>query len=521
LVAKISPLLIAVKRRVDPFLPLAVILLVAASLRLAYLWNDVPPLFADEIEQYVSVHSIATTGVDVDGRLRPFLYCRLDYNPPMYGIAGYTSTLIFGNTPFGWRFPAVIFGLISIVLLFLVVRQVTKYNTIALLSALLLAIEPDHIHFSRIGWEPAPNVLVCVLGAIWLSLSALRDRGKPLSFWKLVGAGIFLGLCPYTDQSASFYAALLLGSLWILNVGRLHGIRNLLSIATAIAIAFAILTPALILTITDPHAHDRGLRIATFANGINGTTLLTFLHNYIVHFSWAYLVTSGSPQPRYLSGIGILYWWYVPLVALGVICASQYIRSRALCWWLWFWLAIYPLGGALTNDGVEPHAARTIAGTPALCIFAAIGMYAVWKTAERIRIGQLRRSIKVGLVSATLLCACWSVWSFAVYYWTIYPVMSAREWESGAREAFAAVKIRQSNYRRLCMDGFSYWHIQSMEQYFLPDTPLTVIENSADPQCSQPGTLVLSTSAVSLPGFSVTNTFNGLDGRMFAVLEAH
>ena len=172
---------VAVPPRPSNLILLLAILFVGAVFRLALLWKDAPPLFADEIEQYVSVHSIVTTGADVDGRLLPFLDCRLGRNPPMYGVAGYVSTLVFGNSTFGWRFPAVVFGLIAIALTFLVVRELTKRDGIALLAALLLAIEPDHIHFSRIGWEPA-TVLPFLLGAVWFLLRALREPKRPLPF---------------------------------------------------------------------------------------------------------------------------------------------------------------------------------------------------------------------------------------------------------------------------------------------------------------------------------------------------
>ena len=100
-------------------------------------------------------------------------------------------------------------------------------------------------------------------------------------------------------------------------------------------------------------------------------------------------------------------------------------------------------------------------------------------------------------------------------------MVSARAWESGAREAFAAVRARQGDYRRLCTVGLSYWHIQSLERYFLSDTPLMLFEGSNHPECSQPATLLLSTSVKRLPGFFVVNIISsGLDGNLFAVLEA-
>jgi len=178
-----------------------------------------------------------------------------------------------------------------------------------------------------------------------------------------------------------------------------------------------IAAPGVWISTTDPHTFGRGMRISTFANGLNVASLQSFTHNYVSHFGWKYLFTSGSPDPRYLGGFGILHWWYAPLIGLGAVYAGRCARSRALCWWLWIWLAAYPLGGALTNDGVVPHAPRTIAGTPALCIFAAIGVYALLIHIGRMASGEKWRHV-YRLAVCLLLAACVlrSVWSFSRYY---------------------------------------------------------------------------------------------------------
>ena len=88
---------------------LVLILLLGAFLRLYQLSAIPSELIVDEIDLYNSAHSIVTTGHDVDGTLLPFLYARFTRNPPAYAVAGFASTLVFGKTPLGLRFPAVIF----------------------------------------------------------------------------------------------------------------------------------------------------------------------------------------------------------------------------------------------------------------------------------------------------------------------------------------------------------------------------------------------------------------------------
>ncbi len=101
---------------------LAVLLLIVvlgAGLRMYHLTTVPTELIVDEIDLYNSAQSIAATGHDIDGARLPFLYSSFTRNPPLYAVAGYASSLVFGKTPFGLRFPAVLFGLASIVLVHL------------------------------------------------------------------------------------------------------------------------------------------------------------------------------------------------------------------------------------------------------------------------------------------------------------------------------------------------------------------------------------------------------------------
>jgi 4-amino-4-deoxy-L-arabinose transferase-like glycosyltransferase len=479
-------------------------------LRLANLWSAEPPLFSDELEQYVSVHSIATTGADVDGKLEPFLYSRVERNPPLYGIAGYLSTRVFGNDPFGWRFPAAIFGLIAILMLYRIVLELTRRRDIALVAALFLAIEPMAIHFSRIGWEPA-TVLPVLLGALAVLLAALRDERGPPSFPLLLAAAVLIGITPYTYPASFLYAVVLGGGLFAVHPQVFRDAGNRLKLAASAALALLIAAPGLAIGLTDPLSVRRGRYMFTFGHGVNAASLSTFAHNYAAHFSWRYLFLSGTNNGLFLHGYGALYWWFAPLLLAGLIFCPRYVRSPALCYWLAIWLVAYPLAGALTNDGTVPHPARTIAGLPLFAMFAAFGLFALLDAGRRYR---------PAIVAAVTACAAVSLWSFCAWYFNVYPVASAEAWESGAREAFAEVRAHESGYRTLCLIDFNPFHVVTLERYYLPDTKLHVIEGETLPECAEPATLILSTHPVALPGFAFVSVSRGLDGRPFAVLEA-
>ena len=131
----------------------------------------------------------------------------------------------------------------------------------------------------------------------------------------------------------------------------------------------------------DEHTVSHTLDMATFAGGVLGEPQsIRFFANYAAHFNWSYLVTTGDPKPRitwrYLNGMGAFFGWVVLLAALGFAASARYIRPRWALVWTWLWLAAYPLGGALTNQGAPgtPNAPRTLAGAPVFCILAAVGI---------------------------------------------------------------------------------------------------------------------------------------------------
>ena len=69
---------------------------------------------------------------------------------------------IFGQSEFSIRFPALIFGVLSIFMIYKLGKVLFNLE-IGLLSALILAISPFHIHYSQ---EARPYSLLMVLSLI-------------------------------------------------------------------------------------------------------------------------------------------------------------------------------------------------------------------------------------------------------------------------------------------------------------------------------------------------------------------
>ncbi len=75
-------------------------------------------------------------------------YAKADFHPPGWIILLWGWTKIFGYSEIALRIPSVIFGLLSIWLIYLVGKKLFSKN-LGLLTALLIAINPLHIYYSQ------------------------------------------------------------------------------------------------------------------------------------------------------------------------------------------------------------------------------------------------------------------------------------------------------------------------------------------------------------------------------------
>jgi 4-amino-4-deoxy-L-arabinose transferase-like glycosyltransferase len=518
-------------RRYAHLIAFGLVILLGAGLRMYDLSRVPTELVVDEIDLYNSAHSIATTGRDIDGTLLPFLYSPLTRNPPMYAIAGYASSLVFGKTPFGLRFPAVLFGLAAIVLIYGIAFELTRRRDIALVAALLQATQPIFIQFSRVAWEPASE-LPFLLAGLYVLLRTFRRADEfgtspqAIPFKALALAAFLLGLTSYTYLAGWFYAVVLGGAVIALNAWRFRSYEGWMKILGTCAIWLLVSTPALWMWFFDPHTTSRTERIATFAQGISLETLRVFAANSLTHFRWSYLVTTGDPQTgltwRYLNGFGAFFWWVIPLAVLGLGCAFRYIRARWALAWMWVWLFAYPLGGALTNEGA-PNAPRTLAGAPAFCIFAALGFALLLDCAASLRWPRARNVAKITVRSLFAAATAVSVALFSWFYFTRYVHLNSNAWDSGTHAMFAAVRTHRDGYDRICFSVRPAWYgIDSYVRFYLDDIRMRKIENITDPACFLPGTLLVidTDHAVARRGFATIATVTDVDGSKFAVITA-
>lgn len=177
----------------DRRFPLFVWAISLAGLLLRVLWLPSQPPSVDDF-------SVAITAINYveSGQLGPTMW----NHPGLRNLLVYWSMQFVGSGVVGVKGWCVLFGTLSVPLLALVTRRLTGSAPAALIAALLWAVEPLAIDFSRQGINDIYLAFFPLL-AIWCALR-YDEKDNP---WWLAAAGAAFGLGLASKWSALFQMA--------------------------------------------------------------------------------------------------------------------------------------------------------------------------------------------------------------------------------------------------------------------------------------------------------------------------
>jgi mannosyltransferase len=293
------------------------------------------------------------------------------------------------------RLPAVIFGTLSVLALFLVAGQFFPHP-IPLLAALLLALSPLHVWYSQDGrWYVQ---WVCLATFSYLALLQAWRNGR-LGGWVSYAALTVLGV--YTFIFAFLVVGCQAVSAWILQrIGpaRPRFLRTFVAVQAGVVLATA---PVLWLTLNE-HARPKGTPRPTTLAAL-GYTVFAYAAGFSLGPTTAYLHALPSARQVLAENpiTAIVLVGFVPLVGLGIRRAFRTPVAAAV---LLPWLCGLPLLVFIVAQvsNVVYEVRYTLAALPAFVLLIAAG------TAE---ISPRMRQVTLGGV-----LACF-VWSLANHYW--------------------------------------------------------------------------------------------------------
>ena len=165
---------------------LGLILLASLVLRTYGLQTSPPSLYWDEMDVGYQAYSILKTGKDYFGET-PLLtiHSFADFRAPLSIYLTIPFVWIMGLSAWSVRLPSAIMGVISVLLVYILSEIFFKNKKLSLLAALLVAVAPWNIQYSRIAFEATLMLmlslflggLICFFKGLerprWFVLSAL------------------------------------------------------------------------------------------------------------------------------------------------------------------------------------------------------------------------------------------------------------------------------------------------------------------------------------------------------------
>lgn len=348
-------------------------------------------LLWDEAALGYNAYSILETGRDEYGKAFPLIFKSFgDYKPGLYVYLAVPSIAVFGLNEFAVRLPSALAGLTAVILIYFLVKRVTD-EKLAIISALVLAVNPWHINFSRGAWELNVMVTEILLG-FYLLILAIDNRKNRY----LIGSAVVFVLTLFTYQSAKLLIPVLLAGFILFNYKRISKIglksRNIflamvvggwviLSLMTALGGKAGRLKVMSVFSY--PRSEEETNMILSQDNNnkidfaVFHSSPVYFIRSvmgrYFNYFSGRFLFIEGDWSNARNSIVfqGVLYWLDLLflLLGLGVLLSKKRCSFENF---ILFWLLMAPVPAALTRDSIS--AVRSFSMVIPLSVVIAMGL---------------------------------------------------------------------------------------------------------------------------------------------------
>jgi hypothetical protein len=306
------------------------------------------------------------------------------YSTPYLGFVPHAVSFAAGGVSlFTLRLPSAIFGTLSLVPLYLMVRTWFGRHT-ALLSTALLAVSHAAIHFSRIGlWNI--QTLFCTLTAFALLAMGLR-RNRAAA---LYASGVVSGLALYSYTAGRLIALVAIAFLVAQCLGGRR--RRTLRLAAYYVLGLgAAIAPLALNYVKDPNAlrADRTASVWVLADDnrqhveatLGTRTAPSILATQAARTMGGFAIL-GDTSSQYGTEQPLLSPWMAVLAAVGLVVAlGSRASPRYRFLLLWTGLGLV-LGSVLVLD--PPSYTRLVVVFPIPYILAAIGLTALLRAAAR------------------------------------------------------------------------------------------------------------------------------------------
>lgn len=469
------------------------IMAVAVFLRLWQLGQVPPSPDWDEAALGYNAYSIAQTGRDEYGQFLPIVLRSFDdYKPALYAYLTIPSITIFGLNTFAVRLPSAIFGILTVLATYFLLKELFKETKLKLeiknlkleipeVAMLLLAISPWHLQFSRVAFEANVALAFNVFGAVFFLKAINYDTAQYHSKGRilfLVLSVCFFALSPYAYQSEKVFVPLLVLALVFIFKKELLGLpKKYLFLAVFAGLLISL--PLLKYTFTDPQALTRARGVSAFADQTSflqrsaqkllhdreaGNWLGLVLDNrrvqyplaafsgYLSHFDPNWLFIKGDEARHHAPFMGLLYLWELPFLLIGIyslIFGSFSLKTKLV---VFSWFLLTPVPASITSS--VPHAVRTLNFLPTFQIFTAIGLLTALGFISRYRISSIKhKALNIMFYTFFLILTTGNIAYYLNQYFVQQNYYYSYDWQYGYKELIDFLKPIHNNYRKIIISN--------------------------------------------------------------------
>ena len=387
-----------------------------------------PGLNRDEASIGYTAYSILQTGRDEYGSRIPLSIKSFgDWKLPAYVYITIPFVGVLGLDDWVVRLPSALAGAGTIAVVYLLTNSVT--------AALVLALLPWHIHFSRAAYEANLGLLFFTLGIYFVV------KAK-----KFTLAAIFFGLTLFTYHTYQIFTPLfLIGLFWLKKI-------NYKELTVfGVFLIFAILmtfsggkTKSSVSFLADPVFIHSKIETPRFeaSNKLLGRLIYNrpvifgtkFAANYLNSFSPDFLALKGGEHPIHnFPDMGNIFWFEYPLLLAGAYFLVKEKNQNKLI--ILMWLALAPVASSLTKDA--PNSARLSPMIVPLAILIALGLDRLKKTIFYLVLG---------------LVFIYSAVGFYRSYFVSFPLERGIFWGAGYRQLAGYLNLPENIDKQVVME---------------------------------------------------------------------
>lgn len=371
---------------------LVLVVFLGILLRFYKLENIPNGLYVDEALTGYNAFSILLTGKDEYGKLLPLAFRFFgSYSPPLYTYLTAIAVKIFGLSIFSTRFFSATFGVIGVILVYLILKysDFSKFKYLPLIGAFLFSISPWAIFFSRTGYEINLGFIILSLGILFLWLGLKKIKLIPLAY-------IFLSLSSYGSHLNRYFVPIIVILSLVCFKKELFSKTTKGFTIFGLMSAFLIQIPNFYLFLT-PAFNTKGdlfyqdlliiqsSKIHSFLPQFLSyplSLIREFLARYLTYFSPRSLFLLEDPDiQRSAPGLSLFCFWMVIPYVVGLYELYKERKDKFIRFII-FLLLVFPVPLALTSEPFSSQ--RGLHMLLPLVIVITIGMGTLFKKYGKI-----------------------------------------------------------------------------------------------------------------------------------------